>query len=257
MSASSQKDRIFTLGVYRGPPQLSQEELTSKVDALVDNFLALPVAQKNFLKFTMMMPNDALNEDVAMLGVGVPPPCVFLFGQCANGENLTEILRDEEFTRTLDAAKGFVLQDGSWSFSADVTVFIEKPAPAITGVEAHWHGALLLKAPRVIAEQLLGNLELAIEKYTALPVVQRNLLRYTYWRPNSMIADELLRVGRPIPEAESIVLLMCEAETLADLVEINHHPVVKELIAAGINNPFPQIETWGFAADVVIKLNNA
>lgn len=30
-----------------------------------------------------MVPNDALTEDVAMLGVGVPPPSVFLFGQCA------------------------------------------------------------------------------------------------------------------------------------------------------------------------------
>ncbi|KAF8142362.1 hypothetical protein K438DRAFT_1784845 [Mycena galopus ATCC 62051] len=243
MSASSKKDRVFTLGVYRGPPQLSQQELTSRVDALVDDFLALPIAQKNFLKFTMMVPNDALNEDVAMLGVGLPPPSVFLFGQCP-------ILRDEEFSKTLGAGKEFTLQDSSWSFSADVKTFIEKPAPAITGVDPHWHGALLLKAPRHIAEQLQGNLEAAIEKYTGLAVVQRNLLQYSYWRPNSMLVDEVLKLGRPIAEAESVVLLMCETE-------INHHPVVKELIAAAINNPFPQIETWGFAADVVIKLNKA
>ncbi|KAJ6582140.1 hypothetical protein B0H19DRAFT_1252273 [Mycena capillaripes] len=211
MSASSKKDRVFTLGVYRGPPQLSQKELTSRVDALVDNFLALPVAQKNFLKFTMMVPNDALNEDVAMLGVGLPPPSVFLFGQYA-------VLRDEEFTRTLDAGKGFV-HDSSWSFSADVKTFIEKPTPVIIGADAHCCGALLLKAPRDIAEQLQGNLEAAIEKYTTLPVVQRNLLRCTYWQPNSMIADELLRLGHPIPETESILLLMFEAETLAHLVE--------------------------------------
>lgn len=56
MSASAKKDRVFTVGVYRGPPQLSQKELTSKVDALVDEFLALPVAQKNFLKFTVVRP---------------------------------------------------------------------------------------------------------------------------------------------------------------------------------------------------------
>ncbi|KAJ6487039.1 hypothetical protein C8R45DRAFT_996771 [Mycena sanguinolenta] len=221
MSASSMKDRVFTLGVYRGPPQLSQKELTSRVDALVDDFLALPVAQKNFLKFTMMVPNDTLNEDVAMLGVGLPPPSVFLFGQCANEEHLTEILRDEEFTRTLDTGKEFVLQDSSWSFSADVKTLIEKPA--LAGADAHWHGALLLKGPRDILEQLQGNLEAAIEKYTALPVVQRNLLQYTYWQPNSMIVDEVLRLGRPTPEAESIVLLMCEAETLAHLVEASSY----------------------------------
>ncbi|KAF8185498.1 hypothetical protein K438DRAFT_1973808 [Mycena galopus ATCC 62051] len=107
MSASSKKDRVFTLGV---------------VDALVDDILTLPVAQKNFLKFTMMVLNDALNEDVAMLSVGLPPLSIFLFAQCANEENFTEILRDEEFSKTLDTGKEFTLQDSSWSFSADASI---------------------------------------------------------------------------------------------------------------------------------------
>jgi hypothetical protein len=40
--------------VYKGPPNLSKEALRVKAEAFLDSLLAVPIAQKNFVKFEIV-----------------------------------------------------------------------------------------------------------------------------------------------------------------------------------------------------------
>jgi hypothetical protein len=57
MSASYKKDRVAGIGIYKAPPNLSKEAFETKITSLVDALLAVPIAQKNFLKFEIVCPN--------------------------------------------------------------------------------------------------------------------------------------------------------------------------------------------------------
>jgi hypothetical protein len=56
MSASNEKDRMVAVGIYKAPANLSKEEFETKITSFVDRMLAVPIAQKNFLKFEIVCP---------------------------------------------------------------------------------------------------------------------------------------------------------------------------------------------------------
>jgi hypothetical protein len=51
---SARKDRVAVIGMWKAPPNVSKEALETEITSLVDSVLALPVAQKNYLKFEIV-----------------------------------------------------------------------------------------------------------------------------------------------------------------------------------------------------------
>jgi hypothetical protein len=46
---------VPTIGIYTAPDQVSAAQFTAQFEAFVDKLLALPITQKNVLKYTMVL----------------------------------------------------------------------------------------------------------------------------------------------------------------------------------------------------------
>ncbi|KAJ7670299.1 hypothetical protein B0H17DRAFT_1335615 [Mycena rosella] len=78
---SVRKDRFNVIGIYKVPPHLTKKELEAKLEAFVDEFLALPVVQQTALKMEMSFRNDLLNDHVKVLGYTPAEPAVLITAQ--------------------------------------------------------------------------------------------------------------------------------------------------------------------------------
>jgi hypothetical protein len=51
---SVSKDRAVIIGIWNQPPNLTKEAFETKITSLVDSALALPIVQRNYLKFEIV-----------------------------------------------------------------------------------------------------------------------------------------------------------------------------------------------------------
>lgn len=51
---SVSKDRAVIIGIWNRPPNLTKEAFETKITSLVDSALALPIVQRNYLKFEIV-----------------------------------------------------------------------------------------------------------------------------------------------------------------------------------------------------------
>ncbi|KAF7339195.1 hypothetical protein MVEN_01996800 [Mycena venus] len=251
MSASARKDRCSGLAIHYAPADISQQEFKAKVDTLVDSFLALPVCQKNFLNFNVIYPNSRLGEIMKLSGIGQPTPNIWFEFECETEDHLTEIIGDEQFKNLFAGAKDLGFLDSASFFTADVTTKVDVPPPA---PNARVQSSFAAKIPKdMSADEFHANLEPVIDGYVQLPVCQKHILKHTYWRQNTNIANEVRTLG--YPEAEGLVVVLQEVETWNALVEIMDDETYKRLMFETLHKVLPGIETWGISLDVVTKIS--
>ncbi|KAJ6540498.1 hypothetical protein B0H19DRAFT_1077907 [Mycena capillaripes] len=65
---------VHAIGIYTAPQQMSPAQFHTNFEAWIDKFLALPVVQKNFVKFTMLVPKTALDIHLQSLGLSAATP---------------------------------------------------------------------------------------------------------------------------------------------------------------------------------------
>jgi len=102
-------------------------------------------------------------------------------------------------------------------------------------------------------DEFHAKLEPVIDGYVRLPACQKHLLKHTYWRQNTNIADEVHTLG--YPEAEGLAVVLQETETWNALVEISNDEPFKKLMFETLHKVLPGIETWGISLDVVMKIS--
>ncbi|KAJ7910311.1 hypothetical protein B0H13DRAFT_1876846 [Mycena leptocephala] len=54
MSPSARKDGFHVMGMHKIPPHLSKDEFETKLEALIDEAVKLPLVQRNLLKVEMV-----------------------------------------------------------------------------------------------------------------------------------------------------------------------------------------------------------
>lgn len=86
---------MVAVGIYKAPANLSKEEFETKITSFVDRMLAVPIAQKNFLKFEIVCPecfildliftcitqiyqNELLNQHIKAFDLPEAPTSVWL-----------------------------------------------------------------------------------------------------------------------------------------------------------------------------------
>ncbi|KAJ7200410.1 hypothetical protein GGX14DRAFT_572171 [Mycena pura] len=249
MSSSVNKDhRCIGLGLHHAPVHLSKAEFEAKINALVDTCLALPVCQRNFLKFELMFPTDLLSNHIGGIGSIHPPDGVWVRYESPTHEHLAEVLTDPEFHQLIADARDWGL-DCDCSFSADVST---KTDVASSTPNNRAHGAWLIRIPSSMSgDDFQAKMVPFFDKIGALPVTQKNVLKLTYWSQNTLAADAYRALGYPTPEP--VAVIMAEYETFDDMAELMQDEGIRKLFAE--DNPFPELETWCFSMDVVTKVN--
>ncbi|KAJ7245784.1 hypothetical protein C8J57DRAFT_1725110 [Mycena rebaudengoi] len=117
------KDRVRVVAVW-SLPQMSEQELGKEVE----NFLKLPIAQKNLLKFDLSLANGAFDQTLQSLGIPKPTLNCVVIVEAETHEKINEIVGDPAFQKIFQGAGQHGHQDVSNSvfFSADFMTNIDK-----------------------------------------------------------------------------------------------------------------------------------
>ncbi|KAJ7441981.1 hypothetical protein FB451DRAFT_1298050 [Mycena latifolia] len=175
MVVTARKDRFCAIGVHKVPPHLSKKEFENKIEALMDDVHALDLVRKKVLKMEMIFQNDLLDEHVKLFEFPPREPVVVIATETETVDDLVEVLTDAEVQKLFHKAEEFGLQSGTFAFSADVVYKINRNVATrnpvcITGI---------YKVPTHLSRDEYGaKFHAFVEKYTALPAIQKNLIRY-------------------------------------------------------------------------------
>ncbi|KAJ7894888.1 hypothetical protein B0H14DRAFT_3125437 [Mycena olivaceomarginata] len=124
MSAPS--SRVRAMGIFHAPVDLPKDVFHSKAEAIADAVLALPVSQRNLLKYELTIPNDNLDAYLGELGLPPPAGTVIITIEVETQEKLLEFAGDPDFQNIIATAKAGFSNVDSFIFTVDVDTKLDK-----------------------------------------------------------------------------------------------------------------------------------
>ncbi|KAJ7241393.1 hypothetical protein C8J57DRAFT_92269, partial [Mycena rebaudengoi] len=102
-SSSYTMSIVRAVGIYKCPSHLSKDEFVRKVEAFMDTVFAVPIWQRNILKYELLVPNE--KAGVERLGMPSPQGTVIIFAEWPSHEVLAEVSSDPGLLQMLAGAK--------------------------------------------------------------------------------------------------------------------------------------------------------
>ncbi|KAJ7036315.1 hypothetical protein C8F04DRAFT_1096063 [Mycena alexandri] len=249
MSPSSTKDRLLAIGIHRAPPGMSKEEFLGKMKALAAAVVALPVVQKNVLKYRIISANSSFDEHMKEFGMpaSTPQHIALLVAESETPEQMLEISKDPELHSLVTAAEEMTPERGASIFSAHVVEKLNKPG---RDHKDNLRVVGLFKVPQHLTPaQHAEKFEALVDSIVAHPTIQKNMLGYTMWLPNDTMNTSIQTMRIPAPERTCVLIL--EAENWERAVEIAKDADVAELVAGGHQDFGFLAESSSFSADFI------
>ncbi|KAJ6479229.1 hypothetical protein C8R47DRAFT_1219158 [Mycena vitilis] len=121
------KDRVRVVAVYT-LPQASAQSFEPQFGQAVEEFLRLPLVQKNILKFEISIANDGFDKTARSLGLQKSPLNAMVVIEAETHEKINEIVRDPDFQKLFQAANegGNFDTNTSIVFAVDFVASIDK-----------------------------------------------------------------------------------------------------------------------------------
>ncbi|KAJ6462466.1 hypothetical protein C8R45DRAFT_1026847 [Mycena sanguinolenta] len=250
MSASQIKDRAFGLAIWKAPAGLSKEAFENKLTAIFDALIALPIAQKKFLKFDLIFRTGLGNEHLNALGLAETQPSVWVRSECATMADYLEILEDPTYANTMREAKNSLSGDHSAVdlFVADVEARVDRPTSKDRTLLV---GAV--QRPENLSpdafRQTVANLA---DKMVSLPISQRILVKHSLWMPNSTIDTQVASLGFSAPKFGAVVMIETEQDAMSEALTDSDTKQFVEDAKRALNI---HVGSSVFIANVVNKIN--
>ncbi|KAJ7896567.1 hypothetical protein B0H13DRAFT_1885072 [Mycena leptocephala] len=220
MSSSTPKNHFHFMVMHKIPSHLSKTEFETKLEALLDEALQLPLVQTNLLKVEIIFQENTFDEHVKAFGFAPREHVVFVKVHCEVGlscnifatlvpeltrssqipmpiqtvDNLLALLGDPEVRRLVEKGKEFGPPSGSYVFAADVVARFDNPAPR--------DGAVHLISPYNVPPHVSSRkfehdqkFEEFIHNFIAVPKVKKNVVRLEMWKHNNMLDDHIRALG--------------------------------------------------------------
>ncbi|KAJ7443648.1 hypothetical protein B0H11DRAFT_2090916 [Mycena galericulata] len=234
MAATARKDRFCATGVHKVPPHLSKKDFENKIEALMDDVLALDLVRRKALKMEMIFQNDRLDEHVKLFDFPPRDPVVVIATETETVDDLVEVLADAEVQKLFKKAEEFGLQSGTFGFSADAVPKINKNVSTQNPVH------------------ILGIYQ--VPPHLSRDEYEKNLVRYEVWQQNDAVGDRMHRdLGHPV--SEPIFLVRAESETLDHVIEYLNDPQARKLVQDAKQDFSFNTNACLFTADVVTKIS--
>ncbi|KAJ7793871.1 hypothetical protein B0H14DRAFT_2925158 [Mycena olivaceomarginata] len=245
MHPTAAKDRFTVLGIHPAPAHLSKSDFEAKIETFLESILALPIAQKYFLKTEIFFQTKELAQlDRSSEGSWLPEPeptmCIIKYELETLDHNIEFFLGEKEV--------GF--NTLSTTFAADVFTTIDVPASqsAVT-LEEHKHVISLFKGPGLEAFEQQAKI------ITGIPAAQENILKHSVYIRNNNLESRLQALGRrPI---EHIAVVIYETETLENLNALFADAEVKKIIGGALHESSCLQSSHRFIARRVTKIDKA
>ncbi|KAJ7745894.1 hypothetical protein DFH07DRAFT_13467 [Mycena maculata] len=125
---SFRKDRVRAIGVLKARADITSEELQTRAFALVEAVKALPIMQKNLLKYEVSFRSDGgSGELVKALGLRETEFSVMVLAETDSHEKMHETLTDPEYLKLLDGAlQTITTREDFHVFPAEFVTIIDK-----------------------------------------------------------------------------------------------------------------------------------
>ncbi|KAJ7797918.1 hypothetical protein B0H14DRAFT_2909158 [Mycena olivaceomarginata] len=248
MPPTAAKDRFTVLGIHPAPAHLSKSDFEAKIETFLESILALPIAQKYFLKTEIFFQTKELAQlDRSSEGSWLPEPeptmCIIKYELETLDHNI-ELLNDPELLAVFLGEKEVGFNTLSTTFAADVFTTIDAPASqsAVT-LEEHKHG------PGLEAFEQQAKI------ITGIPAAQENILKHSVYIRNNNLESRLQALGRrPI---EHIAVVIYETETLENLNALFADAEVKKIIGGAVHESSCLQSSHRFIARRVNKIDKA
>ncbi|KAJ7936094.1 hypothetical protein B0H13DRAFT_1853787 [Mycena leptocephala] len=187
MSSSTRKDLFHVMVMHKIPPYLSKNEFETKLEALIDNALQLPLVQENLFKVEMIFQTDLSDDHVKVFAF--PPKEEIVLVETA--ENLLELMQDAEVQKLVENGKEFGLHSNSYGFSADVVAKLDNPSP-----QDAVHMIFVYNVPpHISTAQHDKKFDEYRNNYAAIPAVRKNFVRLEHWKQNTMLDEHFRTFG--------------------------------------------------------------
>ncbi|KAJ7334015.1 hypothetical protein DFH08DRAFT_1019877 [Mycena albidolilacea] len=247
---SVSKTYCTAFGIHPVPANTTTEDFQAKCEALVESFLALPVAQQNFLKFDILFQNHEPEVKSYTTALGFPesPPCVCL--RCYyevntfTDANWAACLQDPDFINTMAAGRSWGFYDGACIFSADSVTVLDSKVPSDTNVVIG-----IFKSPaQQTASTFRQKLDTLIDTVLDL---KKPTVNVTMLVQNPNAEQNLQAAGYPSSQPATVVV--SEWKTFDEIAKISNDIGAQNLIAQAMKAFDFQINSAVFSADVKNK----
>jgi len=223
------------------------------MEALVAAVVALPVVQKNVVKYQIISANSSFDEHIKEFGMpaSAPQHIALLVAESETPEQMLEISRDPQLQSLVAAAEEMNPERGASIFSAHVVEKLNKPG---RDHKDNLRVVGLFKVPQHLTPaQHAEKFEALVDSIVAHPTIQKHMLGYTMWMPNNTMNPSIQTMR--IPASERTCVLILEAENWERAVEIAKDADVAKLIAGGHQDFGFLTESTSFSADFVTILD--
>ncbi|KAJ6529434.1 hypothetical protein DFH09DRAFT_1185105 [Mycena vulgaris] len=236
---------------------MSKEEFLGKMKALVAAVVALPVVQKNVVKYQIISANSSFDEHIKGFGMpaSTPQHIALLVAESETPEQMLEISKNPELQSLVAAAEEMTPERGASIFSAHAVEKLNKPG---RDHKDNLRVVGLFKVPQHLTPAHHAEKFVAlVDSIVAHPTIQKNMLGYTMASQPSPLGHMNLQFTPTmrIPAPERTCILILEAENWERAVEIAKDADVGKLIADGHQDFGFLAESSSFSADFVTMLD--
>ncbi|KAJ7648381.1 hypothetical protein DFH06DRAFT_1135824 [Mycena polygramma] len=213
---------------------------STKMEALAEAHLALPVAQKNLLKYELMVPTDRLDRQTVARG----------FGDNRVREHFAEFLRDKEVAKSISGAQEFA---GASLFSADALTKIDGRSKAESAADLCTYMIVFNSLSGESDQRLRETINKRGGRFAELPIMKQNLVEHTPWTTNTGLAQDVLALG--IPTVQPLAVVKVQARSEESMIEALTDCGLKKFYPDIAESDKPAFPSPRFAVDVITKLD--
>ncbi|KAF7337415.1 hypothetical protein MSAN_02268000 [Mycena sanguinolenta] len=262
-SASYRKDRAVGLCICTAPPNLSNEVFENKIKAMLDAMLALPVLEKNYLKFEMLFQTGLAKEHLMAHGVTEGPPSVWLITECATVANFVEMWQDStllrDFREEMSKLYGHGNHPSMNAFLADVQTRVDHPSNRTSTAKDKQDRTRLVAAIRRpenihTADEFYEKVRSFADKFVEYPICKKFCVKHEMWTSNGVIDPYVTALGLPVPDPD-VAIFMVEMEHYDGMIQTLSDSDVKQLAEDARDQLNVHIGSSCFVANVVNKID--
>ncbi|KAF8147051.1 hypothetical protein K438DRAFT_1780371 [Mycena galopus ATCC 62051] len=239
---SVSKTYCTAFGIHPVPANTTLEDFQAKCEALVESFLALPVAKQNFLKFDILFQNDQVKIYTKSLGFPEPQPCVCLRCYYETDANWAACLQDPDFINAMAAGRAWGFYDGACIFSADSVTILDSSVPSDTNVVISIIKMPVQQTASIFREKLEALIDAVID-------LKKPKINVTMLVQNLNAEKNLQAAGYPASQPTTVA-------TFKEIAKIANDLEAQTSIARAVKDLGFQMNSMVFSADVKNKFTS-
>ncbi|KAF7358233.1 hypothetical protein MVEN_00872100 [Mycena venus] len=226
------------------PTNTTKEDFQAKCEALVESILALPVAQKNFIKFDILFQNDQMKNYMASVGLPEPQPCVCLRCYYETDANWAACLQDPDFINAMAAGRSWGFYDGVCIFSADPITKLDSSVPADTNVVIGIFKIPVAQTASIFRQKLDALIDTVLN-------LKKPMMNMTMLVQNLNAEQNLQAAG--YPASQPAIVVINEFQTFNDVAKLANDLGVQSVVAQAMKDFGFQANSVVFSADLKNK----